>query len=88
MVKAERELDDAKAELAHLKAAKASKEDIQRALDDVVRIDKRFLATIEAHKAAMAAEAAAFAATRGGGQGARGCRFRSSPTFWRVSSAR
>ncbi len=79
MVKAERELDDAKAELAHLKAAKASKEDIQRALDDVVRIDKRFLATIEAHKAAMAAEAAAFAATRGGGQGAREVPFSFKP---------
>jgi hypothetical protein len=63
---AKRNMTEAKARLDALEAANASKEDIQRAHDDVVRIDKRLTAAMETYKSAIDAETAAYAANRGG----------------------
>jgi hypothetical protein len=60
---AKRDLDEANLLLETLKAAKASDVAIQRAHDDVVRVDKRLTAAMETYKSAINAE---IAANRGG----------------------
>jgi hypothetical protein len=66
MAKAERELDKANLRLAALEAAKASDVAIERAQNNVESARSAWQATIEAHKTAMQAETAAYAANRGG----------------------
>jgi hypothetical protein len=75
---AERDFDKAAAKLEALEAAKASKEDIQRAQNSVDIARPVWQATVEAYKVAKAAEAAALAANRGG-QGVREVPFSFKP---------
>jgi hypothetical protein len=63
---AKRDLDEANLLLETLKAAKASDVAIERAQNNVDSARSAWQATIEAHKTAMQAETAAYAANRGG----------------------